>query len=85
LVDDAWSSLRDHPRGKGSEWLEVEKVLRDSELVEDGRGRRAYVAWLEARAANDGGKIGEEAMKVLRSGWYLGKPDFSQRLMGLID
>ena len=24
-------------------------------------------------------------MKALRRGWYLGKPDFSQRLMGLIE
>ncbi len=28
-------------------------------------GQRAYVAWLEARAANDGGRIDEEAMKAL--------------------
>ena len=55
------------------------------ELAEDGRGRRAYVAWLEACAANDGGRIDEGAMKALRRGWYLGKPDFSQRLMGLIE
>ena len=85
LVDYAWSSLRDHARGKGPDWLESEKVLRAFELAEDGRGRRAYVAWLEARAANDGGKIDEEAMKALRRGWYLGKPDFSQRLMALVE
>ena len=84
-MDYAWSSLRDHARGKGPEWLETERVLRAFELAEDGRGRRAYVAWLEARATHNGGKIDEEAMKALRRGWYLGKPDFSQRLMGLID
>ena len=28
-------------------------------------GQRAYLEWLEARAANDGGKIDEEAMKAL--------------------
>ncbi len=85
LVDYAWSSLRDHARGKGTDWLETEKVLRAFELAEDGRGRRAYVAWLEARAANHGGEIDEEAMKALRRGWYLGKPDFQQRLIGLFD
>lgn len=85
LVDYAWSSLRDHARGKGPDWLESERVLRAFELAEDGRGRRAYVAWLEARAANNGGRIDEGAMKALRRGWYLGKPDFSQRLMGLIE
>jgi hypothetical protein len=84
LVDYAWSRLRDHARGRGPDWLETEKVLRAFELSEDGRGRRAYVAWLEARGASDGGIIDEEAMKALRRGWYLGKPDFSQRLMGLI-
>ncbi len=85
LVDYAWSSLRDHAKGKGPDWLESEKLLRAFELAEDGRGRRAYVAWLEARAATDGGRIDEEAMKALRRGWYLGKPDFSQRLLGLIE
>ncbi len=62
-----------------------ERVLRAFELAEDGRGRRAYVAWLEARAANHKGEIDGEAMKALRRGWYLGKPDFQQRLIGLID
>jgi putative transposase len=85
LVDYAWSSLRDHARGKGPEWLEFERVLRAFELAKDGRGRRAYVAWLEARATNHGGKIDEEAMKALRRGWYLGKPDFAQRLIGLFE
>lgn len=55
LVDYAWSSLRDHARGKGPDWLESERGLRAFELAEDGRGRRAYVAWLEARAANEMG------------------------------
>ena len=60
-------------------------MLRAFELAEDGRVRRAYVAWLEARAANDGARIDEDAMKALRRRWYLGKPDFSLRLMALIE
>ena len=34
-------SLCDHAKGKGSEWLETERMLRACELAEDGRGRRA--------------------------------------------
>jgi putative transposase len=56
LVDYAWSSLRDHARGEGPDWLETQKLLRASELAEDGRGRRAYVAWLEALATNNEGE-----------------------------
>jgi hypothetical protein len=37
----------------------MERVLRAFELAKDGRGRRAYVAWLEARAAT----AGEKAMR----------------------
>ena len=85
LIDYPWSSLRNYAKGKGPDWLECDKLLRAFELAEDGRGRRAYTAWLEACAAQNGGKIDEEAMKALRRGWYLGKPDFSQRLMGLLD
>lgn len=42
--------------------------------MKDGRGRRAYVEWLERRAQNEGGEIDEEATKALRRGWYLGEP-----------
>ena len=45
-------------------------------MANDGRGRRAYVGWLEARAANDGGKIDDEASQAIRRGWYLGKDSF---------
>ncbi len=32
------------------------------------RLRRGWVAWLEARASNEGGMIGDEATKALRKG-----------------
>ena len=31
-----------------------------------GGGRKAYVAWLEARAENEGGKIDAKAMEAIR-------------------
>jgi hypothetical protein len=62
-----------------------DRVLRAFELARDGRGRRAYVAWLEARAANDGGAIDAEATKALKRGWYLGKESFKDRLLKLLD
>jgi putative transposase len=56
LVSYPWSSLPSHLKGNGPDWLVSGRILRAFNLADDGRGRRAYVAWLEARAANDGGK-----------------------------
>lgn len=36
-------------------------------------------------ARGDGGMIDALATKALRRGWYLSKPDFQQRLLGLLD
>lgn len=85
LLGYVWSSLPSHAKGNGPEWLESGRLLRAFEFAGDGRGRRAYVAWLEARAANDEGSIDEKAMKALRRGWYLGDPDFKERLTALFD
>ncbi len=63
----------------------MDRVLRSFELARDGRGRRAYVAWLEARASNAGGEIDEEAMAAIRRGWYLGKENFKDRLLKLLE
>lgn len=76
LISYKWSSLADYVRGKGPEWLEMDRLLNAFAPAKDGRGRRAYVAWLEARAENDGGKVDAEAMKALRRGWDLGDPSF---------
>ena len=80
-----WSSVASYQKGNGPDWLVMERVLRAFELAQDGRGRRAYVAWLEARAANDEGKIDEAAMLAIRRGWYLGKETFKDRLLKLLD
>jgi REP element-mobilizing transposase RayT len=80
-----WSSLVAYAKGKAPPWLEMERVLRSFELAEDGRGRRAYVAWLEARSANEGGEIDEVAQAALRRGWYLGEATFRDRLLALVD
>ncbi|HEY1120306.1 MAG TPA: transposase [Haloferula sp.] len=85
LVDYPWSSLPGHAKGGGSAWLETGRLLRAFELAGDGRGRRAYVGWLEARAANDGGKIDAVAMKLLKRGGYLGEPTFGDRLLGMLE
>lgn len=85
LVDYKWSSLGAYAKGKGPDWLVMERVLRAFELAEDGRGRRAYVAWLEARAVEDGGKINDEAQAALRRGWFLGEESFKDKLLGMVD
>lgn len=83
LVSYKWSSLPCYQTGKGPVWLVLDRVLDAFELAKDGRGRRAYVAWLEARAET-GGDIGEHAMKELRRGWYLGEPTFADKLRALV-
>lgn len=80
-----WSSLPCYVKGNGPDWLAMDRVLRAFELAQDGRGRRAYVAWLEARAANDKGRIDEAAMAAMRRGWYLGKDSFKDKLLKLLD
>lgn len=85
LADYPWSSLSIHAAGNGPEWLTLERVLRAFELAQNGRGRQAYVDWLEARAANNSGKIDEPAMAALRRGWYLGDETFRSKLLGLLD
>ncbi len=85
LVDYKWSSLGAYVKGVGPDWMVTERVLRAFELAEDGRGRRAYVAWLEARAAEDGGKINDEAQAALRRGWYLGEESFKDKLLAMVD
>lgn len=63
----------------------LDRVLRAFELAEDGRGRRAYVGWLEARAKEDGGKISEEPQAALRRGWYLGEESFKDKLLAMME
>lgn len=57
LVSWKWSSLGDYARGKGPGWLVFDRLLAAFDLAKDGRGRRAYVAWLEERAADGGDGI----------------------------
>ncbi len=85
LADYKWSSLGNYAKGRKPDWLETDRVLRAFELAEDGRGRRSYVAWLEARASEQGGKISEEAHAALRRGWYLGEESFKDKLLAMMD
>jgi len=85
LLSYRWSSLLSYAGGKVPPWMETERVLNSFELAKDGRGRRAYVAWLEARAAQKGGKIDPVAQEALRRGWYLGEDSFRDRLLALVD
>jgi len=85
LLSYPWSSLPSHHKGNGPAWLESGRILRAFQLAQDGRGRRAYTAWLEARAAREGGKIEEEAMEAIRRGWYLGKEGFKDRLLRMLE
>lgn len=85
LASYKWSSLKSYRSGKGPDWLVIDRVLAAFELAEDGRGRRAYVAWLEARAENNGGEVDSKAQEALRRGWYLGKVTFRDKLLAMID
>ena len=85
LLTYPWSSLPSHHKGNGPAWLESGRILRAFQLAPDGRGRRSYVAWLEARAANENGKIDEQAMEAIRRGWYLGKESFKDKLLRMLE
>jgi hypothetical protein len=85
LVNFPWSSLPQYSKGNPPAWMEINRVLDAFKLSHDRRGRSAYVAWLEARASTDGGKIDEASMAALRGGWYLGKESFRDKLLGLMD
>ena len=84
LISYTRSSLPDYARGQGPSWLVMDRVLNAFELSKDGRGRKAYVDWLEERAKSAKGEVSEEAMKVLRRGWYLGEPTFADKLRALV-
>lgn len=66
-------------------WQPLDRVLDAFRLNHERRGRIAYVSWLEARAATEGGRIEERAMEAIRGGWYLGEEGFKDKLLGLID
>jgi REP element-mobilizing transposase RayT len=85
LADYPWSSLPQYAKGNPPAWLAIDRVLDAFKLSHERRGRNAYVAWLEARASADGGRIEEDAMEALRRGWYLGKESFRDKLLGLMD
>ena len=84
LVSYKWSSLVAYAQGPGPDWLVIDRLLNAFELAKDGRGRRAYISWLEKRAANEGGKVDVAAMKALQRGWYLGEPTFVDQLRAVL-
>lgn len=57
--------------------MESGRILRTFQLAQDGRGKRAYAAWLETRAKDDGGAI--------RRGWDLGKESFNDKLLNRLE
>ena len=85
LIDYRWSSLPAYRKGKGPEWLVFDRVLEAFALAKSGRGRRAYVEWLEILANQDGGRLPDAAMQALRKGWYLGEDTFRDKLLALIE
>ncbi len=85
LATYPWSSLPAYRSGKAPPWLVTERVLAAHQLALDARGRRAYADYLEARAAENGGKFTPEATAALRRGWYLGDESFRDSLLVLVE
>ncbi len=84
LASYPWSSLRHYAKNDAPDWQPLDRVLDAFQLDHKSRGRRAYLLWLEKRAAADSGKIGDEAMAALRHGWYLGEDGFKDRLLNML-
>jgi REP element-mobilizing transposase RayT len=83
LTEFEWSSLPSYQHGKSPEWLVCSRVLAAHQLADDGRGRQAYVQYLEARAG-EGGNLAPAEMTALRRGWFLGDDAFRDQLLALI-
>ena len=60
-------------------------MLEAFALAKTGRGRRAYVEWLELRAGEGRGRLSDEAMRAMRKGWYLGEDSFRDKLLALLE
>jgi REP element-mobilizing transposase RayT len=85
LTSYAWSSLPAYESGKGPKWLHPDRVLDAFHLDLRHRGRKAYVAYLQRRAEENGGDLSDEAMRELRKGWYLGSDGFRDQLVNQIN
>ena len=85
LTSYAWSSLPAYESGKAPKWLVMERVLEAFHLDLRHRGRKAYVAYLQRRAEENGGKLSHEVMRELRKGWYLGSDVFRDQLVNQIN
>jgi putative transposase len=85
LTSYVWSSLPYYEKGNGPKWLHFERVLEAFHLDGKHRGRKAYVAYLQRRAEENGGDLIEESMRELRRGWYLGTDSFRDQLMNQIE
>jgi hypothetical protein len=72
LTSYAWRSLPAHESGKGPKWLLMERVLEAFHLHLRHRRRKACVAYLQRRAEENGGDLGDEAMRELRKGHEMG-------------
>lgn len=79
-----WSSLGHYTKGTPPPWLKRIQVLASLGFAEDAKGRRAYVAWLEAKAEATGNAADTEALEALRRGWYLGDDGFRNRLLSMV-
>jgi len=71
--------------GKGPKWLVMERVLEAFHLDLRHRGRKACVAYLQRRAEENDGDLGDEAMRELRKGWYLESDGFRDQLVNQIN
>lgn len=80
LIDYKWSSLGAYAKGRGPDWMVMERVLRAFES-----GAAVVFGWLEARAAEDGWKINEEAQVALRRGRYLEEESCKDKLLAMLD
>jgi REP element-mobilizing transposase RayT len=76
-----WSSFPQYAGRKAPEWLVKERVLGAFRLSPEGRGRRAYAAYLEERAKDREGTLTDASLKALRRGWYLGDETFRDRVL----
>lgn len=79
-----YRSTKDRP-----DWLHVEKVLGNYQWLDNSKGRKAYVDYMQSRveevAKSDNPAGHDPAWSSIRRGWFLGSEGFRQELMGRMD
>lgn len=93
VLDFRWSSVQGYALKRLREpWLSVERGLETLQFEDRARDRKAFVTYLDSRAASEvaercgmAGIRGQTLQSTLRRGWYYGREEFREWLLEKAD